>query len=534
LVSVAFAVLPGTVLHCGSCGQSADCVSNNCTNSLCIVQDRSIAIGGVCCNDAECNSGVCQGGICSCWADSQCNTATQFCGQTQGQTNCAWQGSRSATCLPKATNCECCLQNSNCAAGLTCHSDHCVSLHSVNNGAACCVNAQCISGLCCGGICHAKNVTAVGETCCSSAQCVSGFCSVTSATPICRCRTDSHCPSSQYCDFHASGTGCVNDKPICGSCSRNTQCAAPATCTGGRCLGPITAGNFGDQCCLDKQCTSGSCSTGLLNNVCQCRAGAANGGGCNPATEFCLQGAPGTLNTCVARVAPCTTTCASCACTANLQCAVVVGSPAPVCNVGLCVIPNSVALGGSCCRDAQCTTGKCSLGQCVCTRSTQCAAGQVCVIDILGANVCVSGVGLCGTCDPLTPCQRPFTCIGGICVGPKTALIGDACCSNAQCLHGTCGTDNKCTCNSDTDCHDGSGFAKCLSKDDNDGDEDGARRCFPAPECGICETAAQCPIGTTCASGRCARANHRLSSGSSCCRDVQCASNSCNILGKCA
>lgn len=527
-------------LRGGACTQNSDCAgsTNNCINNLCIFIDGSITVGAVCYNDAECRTGVCQEGICSCWADAQCNTATEFCGQTSGQTNCAWNTSRSATCLPKASSCECCLQNSNCATGLTCRSGHCVAAASANNGDACCAGAQCKSGLCCGGICQATKVAAVGDSCCSSAQCVSGFCSVTSATPVCRCRTDSHCPASQYCDFRANGTGCVADKAICGTCSRNTQCAAPAVCTGGRCMSTtITMGNLGNQCCLDRQCTSGSCSVGLASNVCQCRVGAANGGGCNPTTEFCLQGASGSVNTCVARVAACTSTsCDSCACTANYQCAIVSGSPAPVCYGGRCLIPNSVAFGAACCGDAQCTTGKCYNGQCVCTKNAHCAiAGQVCVVDLLGANVCVSGIALCGACDSSNPCQSPNTCIGGICVGPKTALIGDPCCSNAQCLRGTCGTDNRCTCNSDNDCSSIRGFAKCLDANDHDddgGNRDGARRCYLSPECGICENNAQCPPTTTCSLGRCA-ANHRLSSGSSCCRSIQCKSNSCNY-GRCA
>jgi len=382
-----------------------------------------------------------------------------------------------------------------------------VSTNSVPLSGDCCADSQCESGNCCGGVCRGKGTGKTGETCCDNVNCASGFCN---PNQRCSCQADSDCGSGQYCD---PSVGCTPTRGPCASCNRNSQCTLPATCFGGNCVGNGNGGQLGDDCCVARQCQSGSCSE---SGHCQCLPGPISH--C-PAGQFCQPGATDDdENHCVPLIGPCSDSC----CWANWQCASLNGKPG-VCINGGCVVLGSVGIGGNCCRDAQCATGECRAGHCVCGKNSDCPSSQICQVNSDG-NTCVRGQDLCEICSSL-PCIPGLTCSSGLCIKLAVLNLGDSCCRSLQCRKGLCGPDNVCVCNSNTDCD--TGF-QCF----HDYDGFGRHRCIKFAECGMCLSTSNCPPTTQCLSGRCAGNDQKLP-GQACCNGVQCRSGICNFLGKC-
>ena len=177
--------------------------------------------------------------------------------------------------------------------------------------------------------------------------------------------------------------------PVGRSCSRNAQCETANCSAKGIC-----------QCANDPDCGSGRyCKLGTLD------------WGANECTPRKTEGE---------------------SCSEDRQC----GAPA-VCNgkpLGKCVTLASVPLGGSCARDAQCTTGSCdNNGVCQCSQDGDCGSGASCDKGSLGLgrNICVSNA--------------------------PTVTIGNACLRDSQCVSGSCSSKGYCQCNGDGDCGSASG-----------------------------------------------------------------------------
>ena len=311
----------------------------------------------------------------------------------------------------------------------------------------------------------------------------------------------SSCPSTV-------GTGVPSRE--CKKCRRDSDCKTPAICKRRKCVTDDSV-TLGGECCRDVQCTTGSCNS---SGVCQC----TQDNQC-PQGQYCAEGCLGIgKNTCVSFKAECD------GCTLSSQC-----GPGALCKWGLCAKGNSVGIGGSCCRDYQCTTGSCnSSGVCQCTQDNQCPQGQYCAEGFLGIgkNTCVSLKAECDGCTLSSQCGSGALCKWGLCAKGSSVGIGGSCCRDYQCTTGSCNSSGVCQCTQDNQCPQGQycaegflGIGKntCVS--------------FKA-ECDGCTLSSQCGPGALCRVFKCATHNS-LSSGQSCCRDWQCTSGNCKSKGQC-
>ena len=121
-----------------------------------------------------------------------------------------------------------------------------------------------------------------------------------------------------------------------------------------------------------------------------------------------------------------------------------------------CVVTGSIANGGSCAFNGQCTSGTCqgirtaACGMCAdplgvgadCS-STTCASGQRCLI---ATHQCAAVVAMGGSCDSMHPCDRGLVCFGndtatmttGTCQSAGTQ-VGQACGGSMPACDGTLG-----------------------------------------------------------------------------------------------
>jgi hypothetical protein len=239
-----------------------------------------------------------------------------------------------------------------------------------------------------------------------------------------QCFSDADCGSSHYCDAGTLGVGrnqCKADKRENDSCSADHQCASGAICKGkpvGKCITEASVA-LGAHCEKDAQCISGSCNT---QSVCQCKSDGDCGGG-----HYCDTG---TLalgrNVCKAFKSQGESCSSDGQCLAPAECQ---GKP-----LGKCIVASSVALGGSCSKDAECNTGSCdNNGICQCTTDAHCGGSAHCSKGTLGIgrNICVSD----------TP----------------TLALGASCMRDDQCVSDSCSSQGHCQCKRDSDC----GSRKC-------------------------------------------------------------------------
>ncbi len=141
-------------------------------------------------------------------------------------------------------------------------------------------------------------------------------------------------------------------------------------------------------------------------------------------------------------------------CARGLVCA---GKPA-----GKCVAPASVAVGGRCVRNAQCTSGSCnskSPRRCQCKVNRDCTDGY-CDTGTLsvGVNRCVPFKDYADHCSADKQCEFPAICRGkptGRCVTPNSRSIGEGCIKDVQCRQGKCGSNHRCVCTEDWHCSSG-------------------------------------------------------------------------------
>lgn len=266
-----------------------------------------------------------------------------------------------------------------------------------------------------------------------------------------KCYANADCASNQYCDTGTAGIGrnqCVAKRSENEQCSADDQCRQPAICKGkplGKCITESSVG-MGGTCSRDAQCTTGSCDN---NGICQCKQNSHCG-----SDEYCDTGSLGVgRNRCVALKSE------NAACSANDQCqspAICKGAPA-----GKCITEASVGLGGSCSKDAQCTTGSCSSkGQCQCKSNADCASNQYCDTGTLsfGGNQCVAKRAENASCSADDQCTSPAICKGkpaGKCITEASVPLGGSCTKDAQCVSDSCSSKGHCQCKKDSLCPSG-------------------------------------------------------------------------------
>ena len=201
----------------------------------------------------------------------------------------------------------------------------------------------------------------LGAACNSNADCQSGNC----GAGTCNCNNDGDCPTDEKCFKPAAARNFCStvNRPRGDACTRNEQCAS-GKCQGDNCVcdnnnhcpdgqtcfRPVTSPNFcsttnrpvGDACTRNDQCRSGKCES----DRCVCDSD----GDCPEQDQTCFR---------------------------------------PVTGANFCSSTNR-ALGSSCTRGDQCSSGKCEDGDCVCARNSDCPDpnNQVCRDSIFKKNFC--------------------------------------------------------------------------------------------------------------------------------------------------
>jgi hypothetical protein len=303
------------VPECTTCTNNSQCVSPAvCFQQRCVLAGYSRAVGEECCVDAQCTNNTCStGGFCECLTDADCASGDSCLDAVNGKV-CIKTGSK--------TECEGCLFNSQCVSG-NCKNFKCITPQTVGIGSECCRDDQCLSNSC-------------------------------SAADTCQCKLDSDCPAGNYCDtgfLTLGANSCKVQKLSCDSCSADKQCGPGMHCQGkpfGHCITGVENFAIGHSCCKDDQCTTNSCSN--KNNTCQCK----HDSDC-PSGQLCKGGFMGIgPNSCVVLKSDCQD------CVKDSQC----GGPGAQCKFFKCATPNSLGAGATCCRDYQCTSGKCKNKKC--------------------------------------------------------------------------------------------------------------------------------------------------------------------------
>lgn len=135
-------------------------------------------------------------------------------------------------------------------------------------------------------------------------------------------------------------------------------------------------------------------------------------------------------------------------------------------------------IGEKCKEDLQCTSSRCSGGECVCNEDSDCPLGQRCFKPAAAKNFCSSTFLAVGqSCDrddecrsnqcedDVCVCRHDSDCPSGqVCKTPITGknfceasddvgakALGAACDRDSECLSNKCEQD-RCVCNSDSDC----------------------------------------------------------------------------------
>lgn len=458
-----------------------------------------------CTASGDCQSGLCDSAeaYCVCTVDSDCTTGqsclldgalpvcvTPGCGNgfREGSEGCdddntASGDGCSATCLAELG--ENCSQNADCESGscegtnqvCQCNDDaDCGSL-LCNSGPDpnACVNPGCGNsvleanegcddgGTTAGDGCDVACLLELGESCSMDAECASGSC----AQNECACDGDTDCPSGQLCRTAVTPPSCVS--PGCG----NGMVEAGESCddagqTAGDGCGAGCLLELGEDCSADADCESSFCAD---DGTCKCD------GDADCPADFVCDVAPGTAE-CVAA-----------------GCGNSVTELGEACDDGNtddndgCSKNCLAELEEACDATSDCEVGECDASSiCVCTTSTDCAAGEVCkpadppvcVPEGCGNAVVETGEG----CDDgntnnadscLNTCKKPVDelcnaakeCASGSCLA-ATGVCG--CSKDGDCEAGEVCEDNVCV---PSDCGNGAIEVRELCDDDNTKSGDG-------------------------------------------------------------
>ena len=189
-----------------------------------------------------------------------------------------------------------------------------------------------------------------------------------------------------------------------------------------------------------------------------------------------------------------------------------------------------------------------------CKEDKQCNSGEYCKKPVLGVNYCKSAKVVGDSCTSDKQCASPAVCKPkpfGKCVVEASRKIGEICISNAECTTGKCNA-SFCVCASDSNCPDGYcdkgtitiGANQCKSYKVN------GEGCTRAAQCasgrcyvGACKPQDECSKDEECSGDKyCDKGTLSIGvnqcvalkgNGDACTRSSQCASNRCNLLGRC-
>lgn len=241
--------------------------------------------------------------------------------------------------------------------------------------------------------------------------------------------------------------------PPARGCKADTDCGQGYFCNKrigeNRCL-PDGTFRIGTACYKNKECRSGKCQGSGSNRMCVCAEDSDCGAGqfCNTrlGANRCLADASLTVGQACNKNSECDSgKCQGsgnnrmCVCSRDSDC-----GAGQFCNTRLganrCLADSSLSLGQSCNKNSECGSGKCqgtgSNRACVCARDSDCGTGQYCNTR-LGSNRC------------LTDSSLP---------------LGRSCSKNSECSSGKCqgtGKNRACVCSRDSDC---SGSLKCKKR----------------------------------------------------------------------
>ena len=485
----------------GVCGSSpapdgTPCTEEEWTGDLCIVAGRCEA-GSCTAQNKDCDDSV------ECTVDS-CAPETG-CVNTEKTEGC------SVVECTAAFECVDILLSSACKKA-DCIDSKCVVVNLDGDACApqggtnlCLEGGSCVDGDC---IATAKDCDDGVECTLDTCDPATGECSSEPQGEDCGddklCTTDEECLAGEFCD---KGLIPVIGEDLCKPQKADgVFCTGDNQCTSGTCGGCISVGEslqsgwcytaetkaVGQLCKVDQECTSGSCSATCPlpgPGACECQLDSDCQAG-----EWCDLGAFGGLgqNECKAKKGECQS------CDTNNQCL------SDSCSIsfdgGSCTTDASLAIGATCCNDAQCISGNCVDAQCVtcsangdcdaetqfcddgtcadkkelevqcdsnseclsgqcegfqqkvcvCGTSEDCAAGEYCNAILGLPNSCKAATAECATCTPGfgecgvgAICEVALQFSLPVCVVPASKNVGEECCRNKQCISNTC-TDGAC------------------------------------------------------------------------------------------
>ena len=332
-----------------------------------------------------------------------------------------------------------------------------VCAEQLNDGIGCLQDGQCISGNCGARlyppqqVCFTPGSSVVGDECVDDAQCGQGQCwGSPTYSSHCFCVDDADCANSgmpgtvckrgDWGITPLSGT-CVPPRQEGEACFATPDCDAGLACADGACRLPDSK-NMYELCNHTVECKGGACwGTVGFDARCMCddNADCAAGG---PAGSVCDLGNwavdPGAGN-CMAPMGE------DGYCWETSECATGL-----TCRGNGCRGTSTKAIGATCHDNAQCMSGECWNGTCLCANNAECEAGghpgQVCDIGAWGidpgSGTCKAPVGLNQDCGATSECAG-----GRVCGEHVDAFIGTQCVDgglahDAPCFnHGQCGTE---------------------------------------------------------------------------------------------
>jgi hypothetical protein len=339
-------------------------------------------------------------------------------------------------------------------------------------------------GICVGGVCEAV-VTCMSDDQCSATGKIChrtrGYCVQCDGRDG-QCAAGQTCQSDFTCVAISARDGGVGDAGSCsGTCMDRSQCSSGLVCSAGACCPPPARCTSPEQCPASRPLCNGATGECFGSDSCTGDPDCADEPGCANGACTCNRPAGSNTGTCEVRADACAndTDCRSNGNYVGKFCA-------------LTERPRACLDAPNCASDADCASrglvcdlafGSPSNGRCVngtpCPNGNECAATQTCQGGVCVAKNCLNTAGFCSateTCDTTT----------GRCV----PSMSGSCTANTDCMAGYyCDlAQNVCAvgCRDSTDCAGG----VCNAQN----------RCENAAggTCGMCNTDAECPGGTTC------------------------------------